>query len=172
MYVNIPKTMFMMLGFRKNLIRTEQIDVYIEHEVIQNVEQHKLLGVIIDKHLSWDKQIDFVCLNISSRITLRKLLSKYIDSPNMKLYYNSYILPIMEYGCLILGRCTKANTVRLLKHKERTARIIFHGTIMTPSQDMFRMIYWLTFPKRVQYHSCTLVFNALCRLAAEYISKF
>ena len=93
--------MFMMLGFRKNLIRTEQIDVYIEHEVIQNVEQHKLLGVIIDKHLSWDKQMDFVCLNISRRITLRKLLSKYIDSPNMKLYYNSYILPIMDYGCLI-----------------------------------------------------------------------
>ena len=101
MYVNIPKTVFMMLGSRQNLIRTEQIGLYRVNEVIPNVEQQKLLGVIIDKHLSWDKQINSVCLNFSRRITLLKLLTKYIDRPNMRQYYNSYISPIMDYGCLI-----------------------------------------------------------------------
>ena len=54
--------------------------------------------------------------------------------------------------------------------KKRDARIILHADIMNPSQDMFRELNLLTFPKRVQYHSCTMVFQVLHRLALEYIS--
>ena len=42
--------------------------------------------------------------------------------------------------------------------------------MITPSQDMFRELNWLTFPKQVHYHSCTIVFKALHCLAPEYIS--
>ena len=62
---NILKTVFMMLGSRQQLyMRTEQIALYIKNEVVQNADQQKLLGIIIDKNLNWDKQIDAVCLNI------------------------------------------------------------------------------------------------------------
>ena len=60
MFINILKTLFMLLGSRQNLMRTEQIKLYIENHVILGTEQQKLLGVIIDKNLSWDKQIDAV----------------------------------------------------------------------------------------------------------------
>ena len=72
MFINILKTLFMLLGSRQNLLRTEQIKLYIENHVILGTEQQKLLGVIIDKNLSWDKQIDAVCLNVTCRITLLK----------------------------------------------------------------------------------------------------
>ena len=84
-------------------MHADQITLYIENEMIKNADHQKLLGIIIDKNLSWDKQIDAVCANITRRITLLKLLSKYIDQSNMKLYYNSYILPIMDYECMIWG---------------------------------------------------------------------
>ena len=86
------------------------------------------------------------------------------------MYYNSYILPIMDYGCLIWGRCTKTNTLRILKLQKRSARIILTADITTPSQIIFSELNWLTFPKRVQYHSCTMVYKALNGLAPEYIS--
>ena len=57
---------------RQNLSRIEALDICLEKELIQKVEQQKLLGVIIDMSLSWDKQIDSVCLNISRRNTLLK----------------------------------------------------------------------------------------------------
>ena len=96
-------------------MHTEQIKLYIKNHVILGAEQRKLLDVIIDTNLSWDKQIDAFCLNITRHITLLKMLSKYIDQGNMRLYYNSYILPILDYGCLIWGRCSKSNTLRILK---------------------------------------------------------
>lgn len=141
MYIHLQKTMQMTIGTRRNLTRTEQIKVYLDNDLIQTVNDQKLLGVIIDNSLSWDKQIDVVCLNSTRRITLLKLLSKYIDKSNMIKYFNSYILPILDYGCMIWGQCTLRNTnrlLRLLKLQKRAARIILKADLMTPSQTMFR----------------------------------
>ena len=134
------------------------------------MEQQKLLGVVIDRSLTWDKQIDAFCITISRRITLLKLLSKYVDMENMKQYYNSYILPTLDYGCLIWGRCSTSNTLRLLKLQKRATRIILNANILTPSKWLFQELNWLTFPKRLQYHTCNMVYKALNGQTPEYIS--
>ena len=43
--------------------------------MIENVHTQKLLGIYIDTTLNWDKQGDCVCLNVSRKISLLKLLS-------------------------------------------------------------------------------------------------
>ena len=69
----------------------------------------------------------------------------------MNTYYNSYILPIFDYGCLIWGRCSRGNTFRLLKLQIQAARIILDVDIITPSRHMFTELKWLPFPYRVHY---------------------
>ena len=70
----------------------ETVRVYLEEDIIKEVNHQKLFGIIIDRNLTWDKQIDAVCLNVTRRITLFKLLSKYVNKSGLKQYYNSYIL--------------------------------------------------------------------------------
>ena len=147
----------MTIGIRYHTSRTDHISIIIDNEQIQTVEFQKLLGVIIDRTLSWDKQIDSVCLNITRRLTLLKLLSKYVDQLSLKQYYNSYILPIFDYGCMIWSQCTSHNMNRLSKLQNRAARIILQADIMPPSQQMFQELGWLPFPKRVKYHTCVMV---------------
>lgn len=161
----------MSLGSRQKIRQLDPIDIYLDNELIQTVQSQKLLGVIIDQNLSWDKQIDAVCLNVTRRITLLKMLSKYIDTANMTTYYNSYILPILDYGCMIWGRCSKGNLLRLVKLQKRAARIILNSDLMTPSETMFKRLKWLSFPKRVEYHTCIMTFKALNGLAPEYIKE-
>ena len=89
----------------------------------------------------------------------------------MTQYHNSYILPIFDYGCMIWGRCTTANTQRLLKLQKRAARIILIADILTHSQiGMFSELRWLSFPRRVQCHTCVMGYKALINLAPEYIN--
>ena len=145
MCINIPETTCMTLGPRRNLNRNEAIE-NIEGQLIQSVEQQKLFGVVTDRSLTWNKQIDAVCLNIFRRITLLKLLSKYVDMESIKQYYNSYILPTLDYGCFIWGRCSTSNTLRLLKLQKRVARIILNADILTPTKRLFQELNWLIFP--------------------------
>ena len=133
MYINIGKTSVMTINSRSNLSNTESIRIFLHEELVKEVDNQKLLDVIIDKTLTWDKQIDTVCLNITRRITLLKLLSKYVKRPSLNQNYNAYILPIFDNGCIIWGRCTTTNINRLLKLQKRAARIILQADFYTPS---------------------------------------
>ena len=100
-----------------------------------------------------------------------KLLSKYVDQTSLKQYYNSYVLPVFDYGCVIWGNTTNAKTTRLVKLQKRAARIILKADFMTPSEQLFKALNRLTSPKRVQYHTCLMVYNGINGLAPEYISS-
>ena len=161
----------MWVGVWQTLQGLDSFDIYLANEKIQQVESQKLLGIVIDRSLNWDDQINTVCLNITRKITLLKQLSKHIDKDNMKLYYNSYILPIFDYCCIIWSRSSALNTNRLLKLQKRAARIILGADIMTPSKHMFKELQWLSFQQRVNYHTCLLVYKSLNGLAPEYLSQ-
>ena len=65
MYVNIPKTSVMSIGTRQNLLNSDLLQIYLNDELLRTTDTQKLLGVIIDKNLIWDNQIDSVCFNIT-----------------------------------------------------------------------------------------------------------
>ena len=100
-----------------------------------------------------------------------KLLSKYVDQTSLKQYFNSYVLPVFDYGCVVWGNITNTNTTRLVKLQKRAARIVLKADFMTPSDQLFKELNWLTFPKRVQYHTCHMVYKEIKGLAPEYISS-
>ena len=54
--------------------------------------------------LQWS-QIN-VCQNVTKQITLMKLLSKYIDKTSLNQFYNSYILPILDYRGMVCIHCS------------------------------------------------------------------
>ena len=99
MYVHLGKTLFMLIGSCKNISLNNSIQIYVNNELIKAVENQKLVGVMNDKLLSWVNQIDAVSL--SRRITLVQLLSKCVGKQRLNQYYTSYILPILDFGCMI-----------------------------------------------------------------------
>ena len=77
----------------------------------------------------------------------------------------------MNDGRLILGLCTKSNILRFIKtSKKKRNEITTTCRITNPFKLMFRKLKLLTFPKRVQYHTCTKMYKALNSLAPEYLS--
>ena len=95
-----------------------------------------------------------------------KLLSKFVNQNSLKQYYNSHVLPVFELGCVVWGNTTNANLTRLVKLQKRTARMILKADFITPEQ-----LNWLPFPKRVQYHTCLMVYKSITGQAPEYISS-
>ena len=51
------------------------------------------------------------------------------------------------------------------------ARMILKADFMTPSEQLFKELNWLPFPKRVQYHTCLMVYKSITGQAPEYISS-
>ena len=66
MHVNLQKTFIMWVGTWQILPHMESLDIYMENEIIKQVDTQKLLGIIIAS-LNWDEQFSAVCLNITRR---------------------------------------------------------------------------------------------------------
>ena len=106
---------------------------------IENASKQKLLGIYIDENLNWSAHIDYLCSNVSSKISLLRQLSQYVHQHVQKLFFQSYILPLIVYGSVIWGSTSSSNLERLLKLQKRAARIIFKADFRTPSVQRPRL---------------------------------
>lgn len=169
--VNWIKTNAMIIGTSHMTSGTKNVSIPVNEHEIEIVNTQKHLGILIDKNLTWEEQISQVCQGVSRKLTLMKLLSKYVNQDSLKLYYNSYVLPIFDFCCIIWGNTTIGNQARLVKLQKRAARIILKVDILTPSEEMFKRLGWLSFPKRVQYHTCLMVYKSINGMTPDYISS-
>ena len=137
----------MTIGSRYSILNNHKLELTLDNNEIQTADTFKMLGIQVDQMLTWDKQIDSVCLNITRKITLMKMLSKYVNQDSLKLYFNSYILPLFDYGCVVWSHCSANNLDRLLKFQKRAARIILQAEFNTPSNQMFNFLIGYPFKK-------------------------
>ena len=97
MKVHYDKTTCMTLGTRHKTRQTPNLNIHTENNMSKQVDKQTHLGVFIDVSLSWTAQIDYLCAIISSKVSFLKQLSSYIPVEIQKLFYQGYILPLIEY---------------------------------------------------------------------------
>ena len=90
----------------------------------------------------------------------------------MLLYYQGYILPLIDCGCLTWGETFNANIERLSKLQKLAARrIILHADFTTPSAFMFIELGWLSVIDRLKHNKAILIYKALNNKTADYITN-
>ena len=73
----------MAIGTRQNLKNSDLINIYLNDEILQKkkTDTQRLLGITIDKTLSWDFQIDSICLKHEQTAETTETCSK--NNPQM-----------------------------------------------------------------------------------------
>ena len=171
MGVHYGKTHSFVVGSKHMTSVFESISVTINEHSIESANRQKHLGITIDKNLTWEQHINLVCQNFCRKLTLMKLLTKYVNQNSLKQYYNASVLPVLDFGWVVCRNTTNANLTRLVKLQKRAARMILKADFMKPSEQLFKELNWLPFPKRVQYHTCLTVYKSISGQAPEYISS-
>ena len=86
------------------------------------------------------------------------------------MFYQGYILPLIDYGSITWGTTSKNNVERTLELQKRAARIILNANYDTASSYMFEKLGWSTITKRHNYNKAILIYKALNNLTPTYIS--
>ena len=170
MKIHYDKTTCMLVGNRHKIREASGLNIHIENNKLKQVEKQKLLGVFIDENLSWTAHIDNLCSLISSKISLLKQLSSYVPVEIQKLFYQGYILPLIDYGSNTWETTSKHNIERISKLQKRAARIILKADYNTPSSVMFTKLGRATIPNRHNYKKAVLTYKAMNNLTPEYIT--
>ena len=139
---------------------------------IQCVDTLDLLGLLIDKNLTWHSHINKIT-KITSRLTgAMYRMRSYVTTHMLELFYNSCILPHFDYCINIYGSASKSHMLKLLQIQKRAARIIFNLSMDHSSKPLFKKLGWMDIFQRQNYCSCLLLYKILNGFAPSYLTSF
>ena len=171
--LNCDKTVCMLIGNRKLLNKHEILNLNVNSRILDQVHCVKYLGISVDEELNWNTQVNNVCNRVSKMISFLCRLSSIVDRRNMNLIYNSFILPLLDYGDIIWDSGKKFQTDRIQKLQNRASRIILsidaHSHLS--NQNLHQILDWDSLFSRRTKHLLLLVYKALNSLSPSYLSE-
>ena len=118
---NPKKTEYMVISFRKNI---NPINLKFNYEYLNQVDNHKHLGVNISSNGKWAEHINNICQKATKQIFVLRKLKFILNRNNLNKIYVTYILPLLEYACELWdGRCS-SDADKLEQLQFEAARII------------------------------------------------
>ena len=108
--------------------------------------------------------------NVSSKIALLDKIKKFLPLQTRKIYYNAYILSVIDYCLTVWGSASNAHLDRLLKLQKRAARIILDMPPDSPSMPLFEQLGWMTVHERHEFTKCITLYKATHGMTPAYIS--
>ena len=158
MNLNAPKTRCMLIGSSRKLSKSRDLHLTIGDYQIDCIKQYKLISVNLDTNLKWSFHVDNIHKKLTNKVLLLRRIKPYITLEMRKLYYNSYILPIIDYGIILWQYAPKRKLIKIANIQKRTARMILAKSWDQPSTQLFKELNWLPLQSRITYHVALLVF--------------
>ena len=107
--LNTGKTKLVYFRKKSQNVNYEELEIYLDGDRLTFEEEASFLGIIIDGHLSWDKHCNKIANTISRNNGALNRVKKLLPPDSLKMLYNSFILPHLQYGLAAWGGCPNKN---------------------------------------------------------------
>ena len=106
MVINPIKTKSMTIATRqKHQFDNLPFDRILNGAKINQVSEHRLLGITRDNKLRCDSHINNVCKTVSRRVFLLSKLRYIVNIDIRKLFFNAHIKPHIGYASVVWDGC-------------------------------------------------------------------
>ena len=150
MVLNVAKTKCMLITTkqRRHHLRNNQLAITLNDQELQQVKQHKVIGVVVDENLLWREHANVFFKKVSQTLALFRRIKHFLPKWSKIMFYNAYIMPHLDYCVTVWGDSSDVN--KLAKLQKQAARIILDCHYLTSSKDMFCKLKWLPMKDRVK----------------------
>ena len=138
---------------------------------INQVDEIKYLGVIVDDKLNWYKQIEKLYAKVMGKLAVLRRLSKFLPKSILEVIFKTTILPCIDYADTVWGTASEKGLKMVQRLQNAAARIITGNNdyINVRGEDLVRQLKWQTIKERRNFHTSTLMFKCLKGLAPHYL---
>ena len=88
------------------------------------------------------------------------------------MFYNSYILPQIDYGINMWGNSAACYIKRIQILQNKAARIILNADWYTSSHVLLTQLKWMSISQRKNYHICLLMYKLFNGLTPSACNVF
>ena len=170
MILHPAKTKSMLVTARqKHQLRPLHLNLSLKDGHIEQVHEHRNLGVIINDELSWRPHIIGTCKTVSKNLYLLSQLKHFVDTPKRKLFYHAHISSHPTYASTVWDGCSDILFNKLNSLHRRAAKLISDSSLSTSTK--LRYLGILPLKEKLMFNKAVLllVFKAYKNLAPPYL---
>ena len=120
---NVKKNQYIIFNTKpKNKIK--DLNININNEPINRVMSCKFLGIIVDENISWKQHLNYITKKVAKSIGILCKTRKYLTKKSILNLYYSFVYPLLLYGNIIWGNCSKIHLDKLFKLQKLAIRLI------------------------------------------------
>ena len=156
------------------ILTTEVVSVLhfnltLNDTLIEQMHDHRHLGVIIDDGFTWRPHITGTYKTVSKSLHPLSQLRHFVDSPNRKLFYHAHVFPHLTCASTVWDRCdilfNKLNSLH-----RRAAKFMISDFSLTTDTKL-RYLGLLPLKEKLMFNKAVLVYKAYKNLAPPYLKQ-
>lgn len=145
-------------------------ELFLNGTAIKFVSEHKHLGLSFSNNGQWHNHIDNIISSASKIIGIMRKLKFSFTRLALNQIYLSYLLPVMEYSCVVWDGCSALDCNSLQKIQNEAARIVTGLTRSVSLVNLYRECGWVTLAERRRQQKLTFMYKSVNGLVPTYIS--
>ena len=171
MMLNPAKTKAMILATRqKHQLKPLCLNLSLGNSKIQQVEYHKVLGVIIDQKFTWEHHINHICKTIARNVYLLKLLSNYVKVEHLKIFFFAHCMSHLNYASPIWSGADEVHLKPLNSLHRRAAKIMCKQENLNTDQKL-KHLGLLSLNQQHTLNTAITVFKIRRDMQPQYLSQ-
>ena len=171
MALNPSKTKCMLITTRQKRqnMKHKFTTPYISNCQIEEVDSHKLLGVTIDKNLTWRDHISKLCKQISTKLYALSRIKHMINTGCKRIFFFAHIQSLIDYASTIWDGSSEDSMKKLKSLHRRSLKLITSKNKIEKHDYVNQKI--LPLNERFKFNKGVMVFKSLKGLSPPKLSK-
>ena len=168
--LNSDKTEAIILGTRGRLKSLNHLtSIQVADSVIELSDHVKLLGVIFDPTLNFNKHVSNICSSSYYHIRALRRIRPFIDNNTAKSFASSIVGSRLDYANGTLYGMSLHNFHRLQRVQNSLARVVT-GDRFTHSSALLNSLHWLPIRQRISFKLATIAHRSVNCTAPDYLN--
>ena len=155
----------------RKTIAVQHPPLNMNNTTIQEVTQHRHLGLILTNNGNWGQHIDTILNKASSRLNILRSLKFKLQRKTLMIMYFSFVRPILEYCDIIWDNCPNYYKNQLEQINLEAGRIISGATKYTSTLSIYNETGLESLEKRREKHKVIQIFKIIHGLTPSYLTS-
>ncbi|KAK7096772.1 hypothetical protein V1264_003836 [Littorina saxatilis] len=171
MIVHPAKTKTMVITSRqKHQLAPLDLKLSLGSLPIEQVREHRVLGVTIDSELNWKCHLNNMNKTLSRNMFLFSQLRYYVDTSVLKLFYHAHILSHLSYASTLWDNCSDVHMMKLNSLHRRAAKLMVPNSSVTTDKKL-KLLDLLPLNQQLKLNKALFMFRVTNKEVPEYIQS-
>lgn len=156
---------------QRNSTLADISSINVAGSTITLADHIKLLGITLDKSLTFHKYVNLVSQSCFYHIKALRHIRHTLDTHTASLIAHALVGSRLDYANSLLYGAPNSTLLRLQRVQNTLARIVLLSNRFAHSDTLLQQLHWLPVHSRIRFKLATLTYNSLSTSSPQYLTS-